>query len=271
MNQIIVDGYDLGSFGLVVESFRGRYSPPAVEWDEYDDPTTPGVIVATPRRGGRTVECVGWIHGPTPAAAQESLDRISWVLNRRNVHEITFPDRPGATLQARARVLSARPARAESVVGLYHVSIEIFAAELPFFAALSQTVVSGIGGSPVELPAGTADIIDVVIAIAGAATDPEITIRDYLGSVVASLAFTLEVGGGDFLVLDLRRKTAYENDTGQPNEGDPRIGVAYWPGGPGNEWFVLDAGWWDPISEIYATAECSSGTAEFRYRITSET
>lgn len=270
MNQLIVDTIDLGSFGLVIERFVDRFSPPAKQWDTYDDPTTPGEKIATIRRGGRAFTLTGWIKGPTPDQAQQNLDTISLILNRRDVLDVEFGDRPGGSIPATLRRLQATPRPAESLIGLYDVTIEFFAAQQPFFVDDSLTTVPSVTTSPVELPMGTADIIDIVIAIAGPATDPEITVRDAVANVVATLAFTLTVDGGEFLVLDLRRKTAYLNTTGLPNEGDSRIGTEYWPGGPGNDWFVLRAAWRDPVLALFPMAEISSGTGQFRYRITSE-
>lgn len=272
MNQVIVDGHDLGVYGFVVGQFPGRFAPPATEWDTHDDPTVPGEKVSTIRRGSRAFSLVGWINGPTPSEAQANIERIAWVLHSRQPHTVQFPDRSGASITAYARLIRPEARRAESVLGLYEqVTIEFVAADAPFFAADSLTTISNIQDTPVALTAGSTDLIDVVIAIQGPATDPEITIRDYLGNVQASIAFTLELdGASDFLVLDLKRKTAYQNQTGNPNEGDSRIGIDFWPGETGNEWFVLRAAWWDFIGETWATAECSSGTAEFRYRIASE-
>lgn len=267
---LTIDGQDTSALGLRIDALPNRLSPPPVDFDVHDDPTVPGVKVSTVRRSGRAFEVRGQV-GPdaeVPSGnVKLALDQLSFLVGAGQPHTLVFDDGPSWFITAfgRGLIASARPSVLEEDLRLYDVSLPFLAAE-PFFVETAVTTVPGIGASPTPLPAGSADIVDVIVRITGA-TNPVLTILDHNAQQVAQIGFTLSVGGGSFLVLDLKRSTAYVNATGNPNEGTPALGVDEFTLGA---FFILRSAWWNYLTSTFATAQVSSGTAEFEYNRTYE-
>lgn len=268
MSTLTVDGYDLEDYGFRLTSWDRRLAPPETRWDETQKPSEPGIIVDLLRRGSRAIVAGGFVAADTQAEARANLDQVAWILSRSQPHTLRFGDDADKSIIAYARAFDPTPIAPEFAGGRcrYLVTLEFVAAD-PFFRDPDATVIENVSTTPVELPAGSADIVDCIIDIAGG-ENPTLKVFDHQDSEVASLGFTVDLtGDDDHLVIDLGRRTAYQNDSGTPNTGTRRIGRAEWTSG---RWFRFRNSWWDFLNEDWMTATCSAGAAKFSYRIKSE-
>jgi phage-related protein len=252
--SLLVDGFDLGTLNVVVEKVTGRTgdinSTPQIV-------TVPGrigeVVVATaPNVGTRKLSVDLAAIADSRTALLAVLDELKWRLSPQKLHTFVWVDDQTRECYGYVADIRDNPIEPDLLqrATKYRVTIEC---PDPREYATSDTTVSSIGATPVDLTLGSAPSVPT-ITVTGAGT---FTLT-YKNSAATTLKTVTVTGATAPVVLDCDAGTVtdaggnavpYLSSTSDfpfsfdPQDGDPYAGTPDWP-----------------------TLECSSGSAEAVYR-----
>lgn len=203
---LVVDGFDLGDIGLVVQSdLEGwRDSIGRV----HQSRARPGRIgearmTATARAEGRAITVVGYQKGEDRSTLLARRDELLWRLEGARELEVQFSDdldrRFLARLNGKVRVEGIQPALAS---GTHRIEIPLYCEDPRAYETSETEVVVGSGDGDVDVPLGSAPVrpsieVDVASFV--------LTYRDSSGTVLE----TLEVDGASAtpVTVDMEAET----------------------------------------------------------------
>jgi phage-related protein len=252
-NVLYVDDVDLSTLGLHVQEARGWTDraattlPTAAVIDAHKLLVT-GRYQMQPRR--MTLDCV--------------IRASSVTTLRTNLDELRYRLRPGARL---VRLLDQNDREATGYVEAFVERIPAPAQFITRHKRLSLSVIfpdprryqlsanaEGFSGSATDMPMGTAPVWPS-ISIAGAATDPLLTYKHDDGTTLATMDFTITLGGGATLVIDMDAKTIIENPGGINRMSNLTAG----------DFFALDPNDGDFVTSDWPTLQVDSGSGTANY------
>lgn len=206
-DTLIVNGTNLGQFGLEWASRRGWRSFPSADVITHNYPREVGVLFQERSEGkARTLTVSGSIKAATVAGLYTNLDAIAARL--RGLVEIGFSDDD--------RII--RGYLEESDIGEYNPGALLPLAPFAFTFKCPDprrydAVAQSIAGST-DLPIGTAPVKPVV-TINGTATNPTtIQLRDKDGAVVSSFTLAGTLGAGESWIVDSALSKVEHDDGG---------------------------------------------------------
>jgi hypothetical protein len=172
----LLNGADVwATYRLALESWDGAYDEPAATWVQQPLIGRAGAALLDPaaRVATRPVTLVGVLRGTDAADARTKLGLLKAALGGAAPVRLTTPDLPTRELWAYRGTCAVReaPAWQRDLT----VTIALTALD-PWWRGTSDTVVAGIGATPVALPLGDAPVRPELTWV-GAATDPVITVR----------------------------------------------------------------------------------------------
>lgn len=265
MPALEIDGVDTTTFGFTLAEPRGFRAGPPKSWSSERPPAAVEALLLNtrPSYGKRDLILIGWLAGATVSELTTRFDELAWRLhpgiNGTGEVEIELGDRPNKFYIAR-HVDTDPQSFERDALGMLVQPVAITLERLKPFLYGPSSSVSGISSSPVDIPGGTAPFTGR-FRISGAATNPVITLRDHTGAAVKTTSFTITLGAGAWLDVDLRPGvTKPLVDDGGANQVGALDLDSDFP------WTILPE-YRDAIAPAEATLELSSGSGEFFYRV----
>lgn len=253
---LIVDGVDLGAeAGLVVRSgasgIRGSVPvsyPTQRVPDRFD-----AVRTATkPQHQARSIVVPGTVVADDMATMHQRLHQLKSYLAPGPERTVRLVDDETVEFLARVQQVDGQPVRPDQIQPWTEVAIR-FQADDPRIWDVDQQNV-GIDGTPTAMPLGTAPVAPVV-RIDGSATNPALTYADDGGATVETLSLTISIGAGDWIEVDMDRKTIVDQ------AGASQISAL-----SGGDFFRLDPTDGDYATSSWPQVSVSSGTGTVTYR-----
>jgi hypothetical protein len=254
--SVTINGSTLASLGFTLTALPGWSDAPARRY---------GVTMLPGRVGGvqstlwtsepRVLSLTGIVEGSTATARRSALRAITAAC--AGTCSIVFADAPNQTLTGvlqAAPVLPFGPALEYAASMPSVVTLEFLCAD-PAFRDTTGTAVN-LSSTPAAIQTGTLPHGGVCV-ITGAATNPILRYKDHDGATIAELGFTVTLGGGDTLTIDLDRLTVEHDDSGVVN------GLPLWTSG---DWFLIDPQHADYSGNDWPTLEVTSGTAVHTFK-----
>lgn len=262
MPNLTLGGTDVSgsSYGFHVDAIEGWLDAAPLSAQELRVTGRPGVQTADHQVGPRPITVRGKLKGSSVADARSKLHNLKSLVTRTRPTTLVFGDETSVQTSAEYRAMRVAQLGALDALQFARLAVEIrFLAADPFLKATSQTTVSSITTSPTDLEQGTAPVWPQ-IRILGSATNPVLTLKDEGGSTVETMGFTISLGGSDYLCIDMDKQTAYQNTSGNFNEGTNVIDD--WTSG---NFFHVKPEYSDYVGSSWVTLEVSAGTATAIY------
>lgn len=239
---LYIDDTDVATLGLAIAR------PVRGPWDGIDlrQSAAPvlgklGRIALTdaPVANPRQIVAMGRQVASSTAALQVLEDALKRLVYD-GVVRVCVGDRPTREWEAKAR-MRVTPIGGWQTRIAQDVEL-VFDCDDPTGQDTTDSVVSFSAGAA-ECPLGTAPSAPI-IRIGGGVTDPEVTLKDHLGQVVATMAFTIVLGAGEWLEIDCESQTIIDQDGANQaatfdGSGEFLVLNPYHAAGPDGPWPTL--------------------------------
>lgn len=267
--SITVNGVDLATLGFRLQRTRNLHDKAPITWQSRALSNRPGGRVTRKFTGPRQCGFDGYVKGATAAAAIDAASAVTELIMSVQPMPVILPTHATRRLIAHVQDIAVTwPHAGAELVGPTYRQIAVdMVAEDPFWYESSESSVTGITTTPVEIPLGDAPVWPR-IAIAGPFTDPVITFYNRNSNAVESIGFEVSGAVGTNLLIDLSLLTAFThssvvwdpatlaaNATSVLDDWDPSQG----------DWLHFDPQHWSFRTSAWPKLSCSSGTAAVYY------
>lgn len=251
---LIVDGFDLSEIGFTLRSgYQDSRGTPRVEYPSVNVPGR-GEVRTSNRAdlGRRNLTIPGTVQAATFAQMHTWRDELAARLQPNVEHTFRTVDDETREFVGLVRKLAGDPVRPDQVIARTDVAISVALIEQPFIREVALTSNAFSAATAMDLGAMP---VWPVVRINGAVTNPILVYRDDGGTEVARMEFTVTIGAGDWIEVDMEEKTIVD----QASTSHPE----YLTGG---YFFQLDPGDGDYPTASWPTLEETNGascTAEY--------
>lgn len=254
---LLINGSDPETLGVEVYSLSGFVGAPEYEVIEETDLEL-GPIVIERRVSPRSIRVGVELTGLTPSALRATYDDLLGLILQEQPAGLVLSNTPTRELRASYVQNPANTVGALLLATRAIAELRMIAPD-PYWRDTSTTTVSGITNTPIALPQGTGEIRPRV-RVKGPATNPQIRLFDYTGSIISSLIFTGSLGASDYYTIDCMKRTVYKNTTGSFTTG-----TAAFVDLIGGSFFVLQPRHFRYATGQWPTASVTVGTLDVFY------
>lgn len=212
-------------------------------------------ISRNPVTGVRTITASGLLRGDSQSDLATRLDRLRARADQAEEVTLAFTD-----IGDRVWFGEFEDLVTEDIVSLRDVLVQLrWNLVRPFAYSAVQTI-AGIGTTATAVPVGSERILDLVLRVAGAATDPVVILANADGGEVGRITLDANIATGEYIDMDMANGTMI--DQAGANRSAARSTDSTWP-------LIIDPkdgrAWAAPPQ--YPTLRCTSGTMTATYRI----
>jgi hypothetical protein len=203
MGLVSIDGIDLEVAGYSVTQLGEVYSAPDATWPALDVPQRAGVILIQnrPNVSARGVQFSLLVRGTNRTDAEAQVQELKGLLYGRRV-SLTFDwmVSPARSYPAVLESLDVGLFAAGNVGGWLIATVQML---IPDAYAVEDalTTATAVPTAAVSVPVGTGPTY-AKVTLAGAATNPTLTFRDYTGATIGTMVFLVTLGANDRLEID---------------------------------------------------------------------
>ena len=251
---LTVDGFDLATIGVIVETVTGRVADLRSTLGTVSVPGRIGQAVTslTPPVDTRKLDIQFAVLGDTRSLMLDAVDELKWRLAPQVLHTLVWVDDTTREMYGYVTSIKDKAIHPDLTQRGTRIRVSVTCPD-PREYATSDTTISSIGSSPVDMVLGAAPSIPVITVTgagtftitykdSGAVTLKSLTITGATAPVVLDCdAGTVTDGGGN--AIDTLGSTDDFPFAFDPQDGDPYAGTPDWP-----------------------TLQTSAGTAEAVYR-----
>lgn len=254
---LTLNGTDLATLGFVLEAAPGWKDAPPRSTASVVRPGRAGAYrSAATQENVRKLTLQGTVRGSTFPDARAKIDAIRALLVSAQPAVITFPDDATRSVSGYLDQFVTDIGNGPSMIATALRARLDFSLLDPYAYDVTAQALA-VSAAVVRAALGTAPSFPV-ITIAGAATNPVLSLYRHDGTLVGTLGLTLTTVGGDSLVIDMDRKTITKN------------GASVLAALSSGDFFALDPAVLQvglgstPTDQGYVTVSSGSGTMSYR-------
>lgn len=203
MGLVSIDGIDLEEAGYSVTELGEVYSAPDATWPALDVPQRAGVILIQerPNVSARGVQFSLLVRGTDRTDAEAKVQDLKALLYGRTVAlAFDWMTSPTRTYPAVLENLTVGLFAAGNVGGWLIATVQMLIPDA-YAVETALTTASAVPTAAVAVPVGTGPTY-AKVTLAGPATNPTLTFKDYAGVTFGTMAFAVTLGSNESLVVD---------------------------------------------------------------------